>query len=91
MGGWLKNSLPYRDRVKDAEQHLTQLQTDIHALQQQHHSQVAQMGKETDRLLANIQDFENKSAQLEDKLNMLRYACMHMKQDKVRRLTHLAQ
>ena len=60
--------------MKDAEQHLTQLQTDLHTLQQQHQSQVVQMGKDKDRLLANIQALENTSAQLQDTLGMLRYA-----------------
>lgn len=60
--------------MRDAEQHLRQLQTDLHAAQQQHQSQAAQMVKDTDRLLLNNQALENKSAQLQDVLGKLRYA-----------------
>lgn len=64
-----------RQRVYDAKQHMTQLQTGLDALQQQHQSKVAQMDKDKESLLANIRALEDQSAQLQDKLDVQRCAC----------------
>lgn len=53
---------------------MAQLQTDLHALQQQHWSQVAQMGRDRESLLAHIQALEDQSGQLQGKLEMQRWA-----------------
>ena len=58
--------------MHDAEQHMTQLQTDLDALQQLHRSQITQMGKDKEGLLANLQALEENSAQLQCKLDMQR-------------------
>ena len=72
--GVLRIGVHCRKRVHDAEQHMTQLQTDLHALQQQHQFKVAQMGKDKESLLANIQALTDQSSQLQVKLNMQRCA-----------------
>ena len=58
---------------------MAQLQTDLQALQQQHCSQVAQMGQERESLLAQIQALEDQSGQLQGQLEMQRWASMHAK------------
>lgn len=60
---------------------MTQLQADLHALQQQHQSQTAQMGKDKQRLLANIGTLEDQSAQLQGKLDMQRCASVQGSQN----------
>ena len=59
---------------------MTQLQADLHALQQQHRSQTAQMCEDKQSLLANIAALEDQSAQLQGKLDMQRCASMHIAQ-----------
>lgn len=75
----LKYTTCCSQRVHNAEEHMAQLQTDLQALQQQHWSQVAQMGQERESLLTQIQALEDQCGQLQGRLEMQRWASMHAK------------
>ena len=63
---------------------MTQLQADLHAFEQQHQSQITQMGKDKESLLASLQTLEDQSAQLRGKLDMQRCASMHVAKSRER-------